>query len=193
MTIDSARIPLDPRTLELIERLTSEAEKRGLEFLLIGGQAMIQHGYERLTLDVDFLGTEDSRGTWREVLARYGYQVVAETPAFEQFAHTEPGWPQVDIMFVNPETWSKLRGEAEAKVSGRVTVHVPSPSHMVALKLHAASSPQRENAEKDWNDILQLVRRHHLDPNDEKFAALVTRYGGTGALDRLKKSSRQLS
>jgi hypothetical protein len=107
--------------------------------------------------------------------------LVAETPAFEQFAHTEPGWPQVDIMFVNPGTWSKLRGEAEAKVSGRVTVHVPSPSHMVALKLHAASSPQRENAGKDWNDILQLVRRHHLDPNDEKFAALVTRYGGAGA------------
>ncbi|MEI6179084.1 MAG: hypothetical protein WCS43_19490 [Verrucomicrobiota bacterium] len=47
-------------TLELVERLTREAGKRGLEFLLIGGQAMIQHGYERLTLDVDFLGTEAS-------------------------------------------------------------------------------------------------------------------------------------
>ncbi len=102
-------------TLELIERLSSEAGKWGLEFLLIGGQAMIQHGYERLTLDVDFLGMETSRGSWRELMGTYGYHVVTETPAFEQFAHTEPGWPQVDIMFVNQGTWSKLRREAEAK------------------------------------------------------------------------------
>lgn len=42
--------------LELIERLAREAEKRGLEFLVIGGQAVIHHGYERMTTDVDSTG-----------------------------------------------------------------------------------------------------------------------------------------
>ncbi len=64
---------------------------------------------------------------------------------------------------------------------------MPSPAHMVALKLHAASSPQRSDPEKDWGDIFQLVKRHRLDPDEEAFAGLVKRYGGEVALERLKK------
>jgi len=178
--------------LELIERLAREAEKRGVEFLVIGGQAVIHHGYERMTTDVDFLSEQSAREVWRSILLGFGYEVAIETPAFEQFCNPVPGWPQVDIMFVNPGTWANLSGEAEAKPSGRVTVRVPSPSHMVALKLHAASSPQRSDPEKDWADIFQLVKRHHLDPNREPFAGLVRRYGGEAALERLKKRSKPL-
>jgi hypothetical protein len=58
---------------------------------------------------------------------------------------------------------------------------------MVALKLHAASSPQRFDPEKDWGDIFQLVKRHRLDPDEDAFAGLVKRYGGEAALERLKK------
>lgn len=47
--------------LELIERIAREAEKRGVEFLVIGGHAVVHHGYERMTTDVDFL-TE--QGAW---------------------------------------------------------------------------------------------------------------------------------
>jgi hypothetical protein len=54
---------------------------------------------------------------------------------------------------------------------------------MVALKLHAASSPQRSNPEKDWGDIFQLMKRHRLDLDEEAFDALVKRYGGQAALE----------
>jgi len=64
---------------------------------------------------------------------------------------------------------------------------------MVALKLHAVSSPQRSDPLKDWSDIFQLVKRHHLDPNQGPFAGLVKRYGGEAALERLKKMSGPLS
>jgi hypothetical protein len=173
--------------LELIERLAREAEKRGVEFLVIGGHAVVHHGYERMTTDVDFLSEQGAREAWRSILGEFGYELAVETPAFEQFSKQEPGWPQVDIMFVNPSTWENLRGESEAKTSRRVVVRVPSPAHMVALKLHAASSPQRSDPEKDWGDIFQLVKRHRLDPDEEAFAGLVKRYGGEAALERLKK------
>jgi len=117
---------------------------------------------------------------------------MIETPAFEQFCKPEPGWPQVDIMFVNPGTWANLCGGSEMKESGKVKVRVPSPSHMVALKLHSATSPQRSEPEKDWVDIFQLVKRHHLDPNEELFAGLIRRYGGEAALERLKNQEGDL-
>jgi hypothetical protein len=86
-------------------------------------------------------------------------------------------------MFVNPGRWENLRGESEAKTSRRVVMRVPSPAHMVALKLHAASSPQRSNPEKDWGDIFQLMKRHRLDLDEEAFDGLVKRYGGQAALE----------
>ena len=105
--------------LELIERLAREAEKRNVEFLVIGGHAVVHHGYERMTTDVDFLSEQGAREAWRSILGAFGYELAVETPAFEQFSKQEPGWPQVDIMFVNSSTWENLRGESEAKTSGR--------------------------------------------------------------------------
>jgi len=173
-------------TLELIERLTREARGMDVAFLVIGGHAVAHHGYERLTLDIDFLTQGDFREAWQSIMVKLGYSVRGINPAFDQFFHTAPGWPQVDIMYVSKATWTKLHAEAVPKASGRVTVHVPSPEHLVALKLHAACDPQRKDSAKDWNDILHLVRRHKLDPEESEFSALVIRYGGPKGLEKLK-------
>ena len=34
---------------------------------------------------------------------------------------------------------------------------MPRPEHLVALKLHAASSPKRSKPEVDWEDIARLL------------------------------------
>ncbi len=47
--------------LELIERLTEEAKKRSMDFLLIGGHAVISLGHQRMTMDLDFLVLASSR------------------------------------------------------------------------------------------------------------------------------------
>lgn len=172
--------------LDLIERLTQEAAKRHMDFLLIGGQAMIHLGYQRLTMDADFLGPQETRDKWEKILSGFGYRLDNRTPAFDQFKHDMPVWPRVDIMYVDQPTWSNLNNEAGDKVHGKATVRVPSPRHMVALKLHAARSPSRIDADKDWIDIRQLVRRYNLDLEDPEFVKLVIRYGGDQALEKLK-------
>ena len=175
-------------TLELIERLTGEAGKRGLDFLLIGGHAVIQHGYQRMTVDVDFLCRADQRREWGEVVERYGYKVYSEANAFTQFAG-EPGWPKVNLMFVDDSTFEKLERESVRKGN----LHVPSPRHMVALKLHAARSPTRSEPEKDWGDIEALVKLHRLDPEDPDFRDIITRYGGQESLARIGEMWQRLA
>lgn len=174
--------------LELIERLSKEAAKENLDFLLIGGQAMNHLGYQRFTLDIDFMGQEESRGAWESIMTQYGYSMSVRTPAFDQYIHPEPEWPQVDIMFVNERTWEKIRRETQERTQGRIVVRVPSPRHMVALKLHSANSPQRSEPEKDWLDIDALVRTHQLDLSDPEFEKLILRYGGEKSLQRLKST-----
>ena len=90
--------------LELIERLAREAEKRNVEFLVIGGHAVVHHGYERMTTDVDFLSEQGAREAWLSTLWEFGYELAVEPPAFVQFSKQEPGWPQVDIIFVSEGT-----------------------------------------------------------------------------------------
>lgn len=172
--------------LELIERIAQDAGKRGMDFLLIGGQAINHLGYQRFTLDVDFMGHECTRDGWEQLMTGYGYFMSVRTPAFHQYVHGTPGRPQVDVMFVNDRTWRRMRGEASEKLSGRVVVRVPSPRNMVAMKLHSATSPHRSDAAKDWADIEALIRNHGLDLADPDFAELVLRYGGEESLARLK-------
>lgn len=172
--------------LQLIERLTQGATRRGLNFLIIGGHALIHYGYARMTLDLDLLARDSQREAWRQLLAQYGYLSHSESPAFIQFASRTVGWPAVDIMFVHDDTWSKLRAEAVGKTSGSVEVLVPSVRHLVALKLHAVGSPTRSNPGKDWTDIEEMIRRHRLDPHNAEFAELVLRYGGEEALARIR-------
>jgi hypothetical protein len=63
------------------------------------------------------------------------------------------------------------------------------PQHMVALKLHASRSSDRDpqKAGQDWLDIRKLIELHGLDPNEGTFASLIRRYGGDEALERIRQ------
>lgn len=49
--------------------LGTQAESRGLPYLLIGGNAMIHYGIIRLTRDIDFLIPETAVKQWRAFLS----------------------------------------------------------------------------------------------------------------------------
>ena len=66
-------------------------------------------------------------------------------------------------------------------------VLLPRPEHLVALKLHAIRSPTRGKPEIDWEDIRQIVQICALDPEEESFRALILRYGGVDALEKIRR------
>lgn len=59
---------------------------------------------------------------------------------------------------------------------------------MIALKLHAINQPAREDVEKDWSDVLALVKAHKLSLDDPEFFATVLRHGGESAIRRIQAS-----
>ena len=167
---------------ELIDRVTKEAGKRGLDLLLIGGQAVSKLGHSRMTLDVDFLVRSEQRREWEAMLGAFGYTCYSEGNAFAQFSG-KVGWPRVDLMILGDATFAKLSDEA----TGSDAVRTPSARHMVALKLHAARSPERSKPDQDWEDIRQLVMLHRLDPSESTFHDLILRYGGNESLARIEE------
>ena len=140
---------------ELIEKVASLAREHGLGFLLIGGNALAFYGYPRNTLDVDFLIRDDELEKWEQILGAMGYRKFHATSAFAQFEKGE-GLP-ADLMVVSDSTWEKLNESARLFSMGSEEFALPSPEHIVALKLHAATSQFRSKPGKifaSWSGFI---------------------------------------
>jgi hypothetical protein len=153
------------------------AERRGeLRFLLIGGRALEAHGVVRFTKDVDFLVATQDMPVMCELLMKLGYQKRAETEVFSRWRHPSMLADDVDVMYVNADTFEKLLIGHKTLQIGSTTLKVPSVPSLIALKLHAMFSNEERQA-KDGADIAEMLR---LNPGVISIAdleALFDKYG----------------
>jgi Nucleotidyl transferase of unknown function (DUF2204) len=172
---------------EEVRTILRVAAQRGLPSLLIGANAIVLLGYIRNTIDLDLIVPEESRSQWLDLLRELGYRLFHSASAFAQFEAAERAGTPVDLMFVDRPTWENLiEGAREMQFAGE-TMLLPRSEHLVALKLHAIRSPSRGKTEIDWEDIRQIVQICGLDPDEEPFRALILRYGGEDALERIRR------
>ena len=169
-----------------IERLLPENPDR-LPFLLIGGHAVVLHGHLRNTADVDLLIPESSLNAWKAFLEEAGYRLLHQNAAFAQFEGSAASQFPVDLMIVDDGTFGKLASVASIKELANRKVAVPAVAHLIALKLHAIRQPARRNTEKDWSDIIGLIRSCGADLEDGDFRALIDQYGGPGATSKIRE------
>jgi hypothetical protein len=161
------------------------AEKK-LPFLLIGGNAMILLGFARNTIDLDLLVPAARRSAWLDLMQDLQFRLYHGSDAFAQFEPGGSGMVSVDLMFVDDHTWERLSvTPLELNVAGH-PILIPQPEHLIALKLHSASSPDRQRSEVDWEDIRQIIRICGIDLASPAFRELVLRYGGEKALKRVE-------
>lgn len=170
-----------------VTALLRAAASRGLESLLIGGNAVVLLGYIRNTIDLDLLVPEEARSQWLDLMREMRYRFLHGLPAFAQFEPPDSSGPPVDLMFVEDATWRKLQeGAQEMDLAGE-RVRLPRAEYLVALKLHAAASPTRSRSAVDWEDIRQIVALCALKPDEEPFRSLILRYGGEDALEKIRQ------
>jgi len=159
------------------EQLHTESKAAGLDFLLVGGNAVNAYGYQRTTLDVDLLISDQSLGAWRSYWESRGYRCVHTTDAFCQFRSADKiERLPVDLMIVDQNTFDKIMHEQNLREVGGIKIKVPDPLHIIALKLHACRNPERARAGKDIQDIIGLIQNCHLDTESVDFKAVLNRY-----------------
>jgi hypothetical protein len=176
--------------IETLQTLVQAAREQKLPFLLVGGNAVILFGVSRMTMDIDFLITDVHRESWQTLMESHGYRLFHRAPAFDQYEPRVKGgsFPGVDFMLVDPEVWRKLEASAyTTELVPGVPVPLPSPLHLIAMKLQAARNPHRKRGALDYQDISGLLEAQKLDLNDATVEAAILRHGGPSALDRLKQ------
>jgi hypothetical protein len=173
--------------MNIFELIAQHAKAAGLDFLLIGGYAVIGHGYPRFTADVDLLIEEKQIAAWYGWLSSLGYVIYYQHPNFLQL-RAPRDLPPVDLMLVDAETFSKLNAGAVQVLAGGAELPEPKVEHIVALKLHAIQSRPRDKVEKDWLDVFQLIKQHGLALDAPEFRAIVEKYGGQAAIERIRET-----
>ena len=170
--------------------IISAAREHGLSFLVIGGFAVIFHGYSRDTADLDLLVARKARPEWMDLFSTLGYSVFRDAGNFLQLTPPKAGaWP-VDLMVVSESTFEPMMAAGmEVEMYGAM-VRIPSLDHLLALKLHVLKHGHVGRFSKDFLDVEGLVRVNALDPRSEKMRQMFLKYG---TLDLYEKISRALA
>jgi predicted nucleotidyltransferase len=171
--------------MSLFEQLNREATKRDLRFLVIGGHAVIEHGFQRGTDDADILICRSDVVQWCEVAKNLGYQMLRDGGTFMQFESREAQQWNLDLMVVPEQTFNGLLAAAKAARLEGAAVAVPSLEHLLALKVHALKHGRGLRVLKDMTDVAQLLIVNRIDPKSDWLRALFEKHGDMGIYERV--------
>jgi len=117
--------------MNLFESIAGEAAKRNLKSVLIGGMAVIEHGYARTTTDVDILVQASDKDAWQRLLESLGYRLHHDGGSFRQYLPQEgTSWP-VDLMLVNEASFQGMATAAKSVVLEGAKMQLISLEHSV--------------------------------------------------------------
>jgi hypothetical protein len=158
----------------------------GTPFLVIGGHAVVLHGYLRNTFDLDLLISDSKFPTGRAALTSLGYRTYFETDAFLQLQAPE-NLPPVDLMIVDDRTFSRIEVTSNEKVLDGEQIRIPDALRLIALKLHATRDPNRRTSETDWQDVAGLLMTTNRNLEDPELRVIISQYGGPTALAEIRR------
>jgi hypothetical protein len=148
--------------------------KAGVEYVIVGGLAVILHGHVRLTTDLDAVIhlTETNAGKAMGVLQGLGFKPRAPVPAsdfadpskraewireknmkvFSFYSEKDPLF-DVDIFVNHPRNFDELYAQSVIKELGSIAVRVVGLDHLIQMKEEAGRPKDLEDAR-----VLKMIK-----------------------------------
>lgn len=159
--------------------LSKVLEKNTNRAVLFGAISMSVYGYQRNTLDVDFMLPEDDFKNFTNILESIGYHKVLQTSQYAKFRHKNDAFMDIDTVFIAANTADEIIKLAEIKnIRGENAFLCASLETILATKLHAIQYNNECREGKDVIDIRMLVKANNIDIHSKWFRTLCTKYGG---------------
>ncbi len=147
---------------DALDRLVSDLERKGIPYAIIGALALNQHGFQRLTVDIDILLTAEGLERFQNKLIGLGYR-----PAFEgarKNFRTSENVP-IDVIISGEYPGDGLPKAVVFPDPTEFAVEIDkvqtiSLEKLIELKLASGiSAPHRL---KDLADVQELIKIKHL-------------------------------
>jgi len=137
-------------------------DREGIPFAIIGALALHTYGYSRATNDVDVLVGIESQDRLIAFLERRGFETLHRSNGYSNHLHADPALGRLDVVYVDADTRDKIFSEARPASFGGLSVVVPKPEHLAAMKIHAMKNdPSR--AFQEMADIQFLMKLPGVD------------------------------
>ncbi len=157
-------------------------------FLIVGGHALAAHGLIRQTIDIDCLIIAEDQEAFGANVISGGYTMTARTENFARYAHESTQMPEIDVLFVDQNTFRKLEHEAIQLHRGQGEFRVPGLAQLIALKLHAIRN-QPHRLARDLFDIAELLRLNPGKLTEADLGHLCEKFGPPGIRAKLAELS----
>lgn len=171
----------------IFQHLAAIFKRHDVRCLLVGGYAVIASKIQRMTFDIDFMITPVDFTRIEPDILQLGYSAYGRQDAFVQLKCDKPGFRDIDFLLCEPSTVEGLLKEGRAISIAGESFTIPSPVHLVAMKLHSmAGNEERET--KDLPDVVQLMALHDMDPRRDEIKTLFKKYNAMHLFDRIARA-----
>jgi predicted nucleotidyltransferase len=174
--------------MRLFQEIAEATKKAHLPFLIIGGYAVMAHGFVRATEDLDLLAQRSERQQWRQLLEEMGFSVHNEAATFLQFNPPPQARLPVDLMFVADDVFERMRVDAQKLSLEGTQFGVVSLLQLIALKCHAIQHSKKLRVLKDTEDLIRLIAINRLDLNEPELRATIIKHGNQEFYEKLKRA-----
>lgn len=174
-----------PTVFHLISAIS---RKTGISCVLIGGFAVNYYKYTRQTADVDFLVTEENFEKILDLLEKAGYKQDYTQKVFTRFKSNGSYLMDIDFMFVDKNTLSKVMKNGQKISIANQKFIVPSLYDLIALKLHSIKYNPKLRESRDLPDIINLIKINKVDFKAKSFQELCLTYGTEKLYNKILRS-----
>jgi hypothetical protein len=160
------------RVVFALAKLGKSLSTEGIDYCVLGGNALSSHGYDRATTDIDVLMTKEGLETFVRTHVGKGYvkRFEGATTKFRNMADdipidifltgSYPGDKQTEVAFPEPHKISYE--ESLASYGCDQTVRMVDLENLINLKLISFKDLPKHRI-MDYVDILNLIEIHFLD------------------------------
>ena len=137
-------------------------DREGIPFAIVGALALHTYGYSRATNGVDLLVGSEAQGRLIAFLEKRGFETLHRSDGYSSHLHADPALGRLDVIYVDEDTRGKIFAEARLASLAGMSVLVPKPEHLAAMKIHAMKNdPSR--VFQEMADIQFLMRLPGVD------------------------------
>ena len=137
-------------------------DREKIPFAIVGALARHTYGYSRATNDVDLLLGREAQNRLIAFLEKHGFETLHRSDGYSNHLHADPALGRLDVIYVDEDTRGKIFAEARPASLAGMSVVVPKPEHLAAMKIHAMKNdPSR--AFQEMADIQFLMRLPGVD------------------------------
>lgn len=170
----------------IFQTLNAIFKKHSVQPILVGGYAIIAYKIQRMTFDIDFLLTAGDFAKIESDIYTLGYSVFNRQNAFVQLKSEALGLRDLDFLLSDSKTANSLIQNGRTVIIAGESFIVPSPMHLVAMKLHSVVG-NKDRELKDFPDIVQLLMVNEIDPTSENVKQLFAKYNAMEIYERVIK------